>query len=100
MTQKFNFQLPDFKPMIRDVLEEVKLRVERRTPRSNDDPKTHAQDQWEIIQTDKGGMLTNSAPYINFLENGTSKMAGVHMVALTLEEVPDIISKAYENATK
>ncbi len=88
--------LPDFVAVISEVTSEVLHRVVRRTPRSAL-VKLHAQDQWEISTDGHTGQVWNDCPYIGYLENGTSRMPAVHMVAITMEEMPEIITKALKD---
>jgi len=90
-----NIRLPDFGKVVQEVIAEVQVRVERRTPVDTG----LAQSSWETEVSETSGRIFNETPYVGFLENGTSKMAPFYMVKTTLEEVPDIIKAALENAT-
>jgi len=91
---KLDIKLPDFGKVVQDVTAEFKIRVERRTPRSNKD-KAHLQDQWAVEQAGEGHQrIVNQFEYATFVENGTSRMAGAYMVRTTEEEVPQMIEDA------
>lgn len=87
--------LPDFDKVVAEVTEEIKVRVALRTPRKTGT----AADAWKSEVVDGVGTISNDTPYIDFLETGTSKMAGHFMVQTTLEEVPDLIKAAVERST-
>ena len=87
--------LPDFDKVVQEVTEEIKVRVQMRTPVASG----RAQAGWESSIANGQGIISNDVPYIGFLETGTSKMAGNFMVRNTLEEVPDLIKAAIERST-
>ncbi len=92
-----NLRLPDLDGMMQDIATEFKARVERRTPRSKLS-KDHLQDQWKMEKTGEGYRIVNAFEYAIFVEEGTSKMEGRHMVRTTREEIPEIVAEALENA--
>lgn len=95
-----NIHLPDFGKVIEEVTAEFKERVQIRTPVRTG----RAQGGWQTsIQGESGntsGRIFNEVPYVGYLEDGTSKMEGFHMVAVTMEEVPDMIKAALERQTQ
>lgn len=81
---------PNIEGLVSYVSEEILDRVQRRTPVKSG----RARDGWELVQTSETEItINNNVPYIGLLEEGNSTQAPNGMVRVTLEEVPDIISK-------
>lgn len=77
--------IPDLKGLEEDLVEQLFLRIQARTPVDTG----NARDGWNI----DGLNIINMVPYIVYLENGWSKQAPAGMIRVSLEEVPQIIQK-------
>ena len=81
---------PNIEGLVSYVSKEILDRVQLRTPVKSG----RARDGWELVQTSETEItINNNVPYIGLLEEGNSTQAPNGMVRVTLEEVPDIISK-------
>lgn len=71
------------------VANEAFTRIYNRTPVDTG----FAQSRWTMTVSERDFLITNDAPYISYLENGWSQQAPNGMVALTMNEIPQIIEE-------
>lgn len=88
-----DLELTDWDKVVNEVRNEVYDRIVRRTPV---DTGT-ARDGWVLAQEGSVATINNDVPYIDELEEGSSKQAPNGMVRITLEEVPDILDTVLKN---
>ena len=69
-------------------------RVEDRTPVDTG----HLQNSWAIASDADSIVINNDAEYASYVEHGTSRMAGAHMLAVTLSERENISQLAVRRA--
>lgn len=82
----------DINGLMNYVGDEMLHRIQRRTPIKTG----YAESRWDKTQTTENLVqITNDAPYIGVLENGSSDQAPNGMVRITMEEVPDIIDEYF-----
>lgn len=78
--------------LMRNVGEEVLRRIVERTPVDTG----YAQSQWHLDTDSSSFTVSNQCEYIQYLENGHSQQAPTGMVAVTMNEVPQIIAQELE----
>lgn len=79
------FPVPDFDQIVSELSQELLEKIKDRTPVDTG----KAQAGWKLDDN----VIYNDVEYIEYLENGTPKMAPVGMVRLALEEADDILQK-------
>lgn len=75
----------DLKELELEVLEELKTRLQQKTPIKTGE----AQAGWKI----EGNQVINDVEYIGYLETGTIHHRPIGMVATTVKEIDTIVSK-------
>lgn len=82
--------------LVGDVAKEVFVRIYNRTPVDTG----YAQSRWMLDINTEDFLVSNDCEYISYLENGHSKQAPYGMVAVTLNEIDNIVNEVAQRAIK
>lgn len=80
---------PDLEAIFDEAMAEVVTRIRYRTP-----VRTGAlQRGWGLNKINNIYEITNEESYATYVESGTDKRAGVHMVRISIEELQQILQQ-------
>jgi len=90
LSQIFDGVAKDINACIDDIARETYIRIYNRTPVDTG----YAQSRWDLTTGTETFTISNDAEYISFLEEGSSQQAPMGMVAVTMNEMDQIVAEA------